>query len=87
KQRLDWLQPEQAYRLFKVAEKEDGEFAAFLVFLCYTGCRLSDALNLTCDHVVLPESFAFFEKTKNDEPRSVPLPPIVVTSLANLPKG
>ncbi|MBN7755440.1 site-specific integrase [Nitratireductor aquimarinus] len=87
KQRLDWLQPEQAYHLFKVAEKEDGEFAAFLVFLCYTGCRLSDALNLTCDHVVLSESFAFFEKTKNDEPRSVHLPPIVVTSLANLPKG
>ncbi|KFB11084.1 Phage integrase [Nitratireductor basaltis] len=87
KQRLDWLQPEQAERIFAAAEKIDEEFAAFLIFLCYTGCRLSDALKLTCDRLALAESFAFFEETKNDEPRAVHLPPIVVTALANLPRG
>lgn len=87
KQKIDWCQPEQAYRLFDAADALDLEFSIFLQFLCYTGCRLSDALNLTCNRVTLAESFAYLEETKNDLPRGVYLPPELVASLANHPNG
>jgi len=87
KQKTLWLQPEQAFRVFKAAAKIDAEFAAFLTFLCYTGCRLSDGLDLTCDQLMLTESFAYFEETKNDDPRGAHLPPVLVAALANHPRG
>lgn len=87
RQKHDWLQPEQAYRLFDAAEPVDYEFSIFLQFLCYTGCRLGEALRLTCNRVTLAEDFAYFEKTKNDDPRAVFLPPELVTALANHPNG
>ena len=87
KKRVDWLQPEQAFRLFDAAGSIDPEFRALLVFLCYTGCRLSDALNLTCRQITLSESFAYFATTKNDDPRAVHLPPFLVAELANHPRG
>lgn len=85
--KTDWCQPEQAYRIFDAAELIDREFAIFLEFLCYTGCRLSDALDLPCHRLMLSESFAYFEETKNDLPRGVHLPPNLVASLANHPLG
>lgn len=87
KKRVDWLQPEQVFRMIKEAEKIDPEFAIFLTFLCYTGCRLSDALKATCDRLMIAEAFAYFPQTKNDDPRGVHLPPIVVAALANHPRG
>lgn len=87
KQKIDWCQPDQAYRLFEAAAQVDYEFSIFLTFLCYTGCRLSDALDLTCNRVSLAESFVYFEETKNDDPRGAHLPPVLVATLANLPKG
>jgi len=82
-----WLWPEQAFRLFQCADRLDAEFGAFLRTLCYTGMRLSEALNLTCDNTRLSESFAFASETKNGDPRPVFLPPVVVEALANLPAG
>lgn len=87
KMKTNWMQPEQAECMFDAAEVIDYEFSILLTFLCYTGCRLSDALDLTCQRVVLSESFAYFEKTKNDDPRAVHLPPDLVTALANHPLG
>lgn len=87
KQRTLWLQPEQAFRVFAAAEAIDAEFAAFLTFLCYTGCRLSDGLDLTCNRLSVSEGFAYLETTKNDDPRGVHLPPEVVMALANHPRG
>lgn len=87
RKRVDWLQPEQAFRLFDAAGAIDAEFRVLLVFLCYTGCRLGDALNLTCRQITLAESFAYFAVTKNDDPRAVHLPPFLVAELANHPRG
>jgi len=87
KSRVDWLQPEQAFRMFDAARREDAEFASLLVFLCYTGCRLNEALALTCDKILLGESFAYLPQTKNEDPRAVHLPPVLVAELANHPRG
>ncbi len=82
-----WLWPEEAERMFKAARKIDPEFGALLVFFCYTGCRLNEALKLTCNNLRLAEAEAFVPKTKNGEPRRVHLPPVVVAELANHPRG
>lgn len=101
KMRVDWLSQEQAFRFIEAAAtggaigkgkdktvvKPDPEFAVFLAFLLYTGCRLSDALCLTCDRVTLNEEFAYFPKTKNDDPRAVHLPPFLVGMMASHPRG
>lgn len=87
KSRVLWLQPEQAFRMFDAADKIDAEFSTFLQFLCYTGCRLSEALKLTCDQLIVSEAFAYFPKTKNEDPRGVHLPPVLVAALANHPRG
>ena len=78
-----WLWPEQAHAIFAEAEKIDKEFAALLIVLCYTGLRLSEALNLTWDNVRLADGYAYIPDTKNDEPRAVFLPPVAVAALAN----
>ncbi|WP_254021150.1 tyrosine-type recombinase/integrase [Mesorhizobium escarrei] len=65
----------------------DAELGIFLVFLCYTGCRLNEGLRLTCDRLILGEAFAYIEQTKNDDPRGVHLPPYLVAQLANHPRG
>lgn len=79
-----WLWPEQAFRLFVEADKLNCEFGVLLRVLCYTGMRLSDALNLDWDRVRLADGFAYLPTTKNDEPRAVFLPPILVAALGNL---
>lgn len=85
--RTDWMQPGQAFRLIKAAEKVDAEFAVFLTLLLYTGLRLSEALGLTVDNVDLGAGFALVPVTKNGAPRGVFLPPVVVAALANHPRG
>jgi integrase len=87
KARVDWLQPDQAFRMLAKAEAIDCEFGALLTFLLYTGCRLNEALGLTCDRLIIGEAFAYLPQTKNDDPRGVHLPPVVVASMANHPRG
>jgi hypothetical protein len=82
-----WLWPEQAEAIFEEAEKLNNDFAALLIVLCYTGMRLSEALNLAWDNVRLRDGYAYIPDTKNDEPRAVFLPPIVVAALANKTGG
>lgn len=90
-QRVDWLQPEQAFRLMKAAADVDakagGEFGAFVTLLLYTGARLSEGLGLECSRVQLREAFAYVPTTKNGQPRGVHLPPIVVAALGGHPRG
>jgi integrase len=83
KQRTTFLTVAQFQRLYDAAVEIDTEFAAFLVFLCYTGCRLSEACNLKSDDVHLSEGWAYVRETKNGEARTVYLPPIVVAHLAS----
>lgn len=87
RKRTQWLWPEQAETIFKKAEKKDKEFAVFLVVLCYTGMRLSEALGLQCSMVRLDERFAYVAETKNDDPRPVFLPPDAIEALASHPRG
>lgn len=86
-QRTMWMQPDQAERLLKAATAYDAEFGIFLATLLYTGARLSDVLDLPCERVMLSESFAYVDKTKNDDPRGVHLPPYLVAELASHPRG
>jgi integrase len=79
-----WLWPEQAFALFDEAEKLDAEFTALCITLCYTGMRLSEALNLTWDQVRLSDGFAYIPDTKNGEPRAIFLPPVAVAAMANI---
>jgi len=79
-----WLWPEQTEAIFEEAGKIDKEFEALLIVLCYTGLRLSEALNLTWDNVRLADGYAYIPDTKNDEPRAVFLPPVAVAALGNL---
>src|SRR6201999_2204318 len=86
--RTSWMEPDQAFRLVTAAKKAGGEeFSIFLTLLLYTGLRLSEACELTTDRVNLPEAFAYVPKTKNDSPRAVHLPPVVVAALAGHPRG
>lgn len=87
KSRVDWLQPDQVFRMIDKARAIDAEFAGLLTFLCYTGCRLNEALGLTCDRLIISEAFAYLPQTKNDDPRGVHLPPVLVAELANHPRG
>jgi len=79
-----WLWPEQAEAIFAEAEKLDPEFRALLVTLCYTGMRLSEALNLTWENVRLKDGYAYLPDTKNDDPRPVFLPQVAVDAMATL---
>jgi integrase len=79
-----WLWPEQAEAIFTEAEKLNKDFAVLLIVLCYTGLRLSEALNLTWNDVRLQDGYAYVPDTKNDEPRAVFLPPVAVAALANV---
>ncbi len=85
--RTTWLWPEEAERLFHEATKLDVEFGAMLILLTYTGIRLSEALTLQCRDVRLKEAFAYLPTSKNEEPRAVFLPPVVVQVLRNHPRG
>lgn len=87
KARNTWLWPEEAERLFDAARKLDAEFATLLVVLCYTGARLSEILALETREVRLAEAFAYVGETKNDDPRALFLPPVVVAALGSHPRG
>jgi integrase len=82
-----WLWEEQAYAIFAGAAQIDAEFEILLRFLCYTGCRISEALNMTCDELRLTEAFAYIRTSKNGDPRPVFLPSHLVAALANHPRG
>jgi len=85
--RTDWLKPDQAFRVFRAADRVDGEFGLFLRLLCYTGLRLGEAIALKIDDIELTEAFAFVRATKNGDPRGTFLPPVLVAALANHPRG
>lgn len=87
KKQTAWLWPEQTEALFGEAEKLDRDFAALLIVLCYTGLRLSEALNLTWNDVRLQDGYAYVPDTKNGEPLGVFLPPVAVAALANIDRS
>jgi integrase len=85
--RTTWLRPDEAFRLFKAADKKDPEFGIFLRVLTYTGMRLSECTGMLIDQLELTDAFAYVPTTKNGEPRGIHLPPILIAELANHPRG
>jgi integrase len=80
--KLRWLTPKEARRL---VEASGEHLRPVVLFMIYTGARVSEAINLQWDAVDLVRAHALFVDTKNGESRGVPLHPIVVSVLANLP--
>jgi integrase len=82
--RLDWLRPDDAFRLLEAASATDKRLGALMTFLLYTGPRLSEALRLTWADVDLNAATALLRQTKNGEPIMVHLPPPAIAAIANL---
>ena len=87
--RIRWIIPEEAERLIAACNEA---VRPLVIFLLYTGARIGEALwlvwrdvDLTRGHVVFPIDPEQGRRTKNNEPRGVPLHPRVRAALANLP--
>ncbi len=85
KKSISWLEPEQAFALFQAADVNP-EFGLFLRVLCYTGMRLSECLNIRLAQLDIGRQIVYLPETKNGEARTVFLPQVVVTALANHPR-
>jgi integrase len=81
KERVRWIPIEDADRL--IAASSD-HLRPLVIFLLYTGARAGEALWLDWHHVDLARAHVTFPKTKNGEPRGVPLHPRAVAALANI---
>jgi integrase len=82
-----WLEPEQAFALFRAADDINAEFGLFLRVLAYTGMRLSEALGVRLAQVNVRQQMIYLPETKNGEARPVHLPPMLIAALANHPRG
>jgi integrase len=82
-----WLEPVQAFAAFAAADRLDAEFGLFLRVLCYTGMRLSEAINIRLGELNLERQTVYLPETKNDDPRPVYIPNSIVVALANHPRG
>lgn len=81
KGRVRWITHEEADRLIEASARH---LKPLLVFLFYTGARLSEALYLDWREVDLNRAHVAFLDTKTGEDRGVPLHPRVIAELANL---
>lgn len=70
----------------KFWDKCSPDLRRITIFLPYTGCRITEALELTWDRVNLKQRWAYIPETKNNESRTVNLPKIVVEALLEIPK-
>jgi integrase len=77
-----WLSVEEAQALINASGPH---LRPLITFLIYTGSRISEALFLDWKQVDLSRAHVQFLKTKNGEPRGMPLHPSAVAALANLP--
>jgi integrase len=83
KGRVRWLTPAEADRLVHACSPH---MRPLVIFLFYTGARLSEALYLDWRQVDLDLQQVRFLDTKNGEDRGVPLHPRVLAELRRLPK-
>jgi len=71
KGRIRWLTPTEADRLIEACSTH---LRPLVIFLFYTGCRLSEGLYLDWAQVDLIRREVQFLETKNGRPRGVPCP-------------
>lgn len=79
--RVRWLTPDEAERLIESCSEHLG---LIVVFMLYTGARVSEALYLDWRDVDLSKRHVSFHNTKNGESRGVPLHSRIVAELGNL---
>ena len=85
--RLRILTPEEAESLLAKLAELDPHTERLTRFCMLTGCRLSEAANLTWAHVDLNEQCVRFVDTKNKDSRTVYLSPELMEMLAALPRN
>ena len=79
-----YLTQEESILIEKAAEKFPREVRIQLGVLIFTGCRISEALNLTSDRIILNDGVIVFESSKKRESgvyRAVPVPPKLLDML------
>lgn len=72
-----YLSPSERIRFEEAAQAADGDTATFCLMLLYTGCRISEALNLRVRHIDFEAQSVTFETLKQRRDgvfRQVPLP-------------
>lgn len=79
----EWAEPEWFSKLWKVCGKD---MKALTMFLCLTGCRIQECLDLSWDDVDLKRQAGFIRKTKTDAYRTVHLPPPLARALKGIRK-
>jgi integrase len=82
KGRVRWITPVEADRLIAASA---AHLRPLLIFLLYTGARVSEAVYLDWRQVDLVRREVQFLNTKSGEPRGVPLHPRLVEALSALP--
>lgn len=82
-QRL-YLNPEERKSFLKAASSYDPEQRAFAEMLAYTGCRISEALEVVPKRLDVDDEKVIFrslKKRREDVFRPVPVPPVFMDSL------
>jgi len=89
KKKVSVLDYDQAFRLLAEADKLDREFGLLCTTCLYTGLRLGDLLNaetrLRNLNLRAKDPSLYIGKTKNGDPRTVPLPAILVQKFKAMP--
>lgn len=80
--RIRWLAPDEAEGLIEACSDH---LRPLVIFMFYSGARMSEALYLDWANVDLGRAHVRFLDTKNGDPRGVPLHSRIVAELANLP--
>lgn len=68
----------------KLLEECNPRLKAFVLFMTYSGARVSEVCRMQPEHFNLQEGWAHIDRTKNGAARMVPLPPKVVAAIANI---
>lgn len=81
------LTPDEEQRIYEAAKESTWPMMWLFVRMCFTtGARKSEVLKLKWQFINLAESVALVPKTKNNQPRSLPLVGDVKEALANASK-
>ena len=79
-----YLTASERQEFLREAEKGSRELRTFCAVLVHTGCRISEALALTPQHIDLSEGMIIFESLKKRKKgifRAVPIPPALIDAL------
>ena len=79
---IKWLKHDEAERLIAACSPH---LKPLVIFLLYTGARVGEVLWLDWSNVDLKRRHVTFPKTKNGDPRGVPLHSRVVAALEGIP--